>query len=171
MILTNYIQENRQDFIKKMKEISYDLGIPANWLMAVMFKESGLNHRAVNKYSGATGLIQFMPDTARRLGTSTDELKQMSNVDQLDYVKKYYWPLRYKVKSYTDAYLAVFFPAAMAKEDNFVLSTKQIAADTIARQNLALDYNSDRQLTKNEVERWALAGFIPEIQTILKKKE
>jgi len=171
MILTNYIYENRQLFIEKMKQISYDLGIPADWLMAVMYKESGLNHRAVNRHTGATGLIQFMPSTAESLGTSVYALRNMSNIEQLDYVKKYYWPLRYKIKSYADAYLAVFFPAAMAKDDDFVLSTSQLAADTIARQNSALDYNKDDKLTKAEIERWALAGFTTEIKEILKKKE
>jgi hypothetical protein len=170
MILTQFIRENRQLFIEKMKQISYDLGIPADWLMAVMYKESGLDHRAVNRHTGATGLIQFMPDTAERLGTSTYALRNMSNIEQLDYVKKYYWPLRYKIKSYADAYLAVFFPLAMAKPDDFVLTAGRLAADTIARQNAAIDYNNDHQLTKAEVERWALAGFTPEIREILKKK-
>src|SRR4051812_1834879 len=39
--------------------------------------------------SGATGLIQFMPSTARSLGTSTDAMAKMTDVAQLDYVAKY----------------------------------------------------------------------------------
>ncbi|NOY50442.1 MAG: transglycosylase SLT domain-containing protein [Chlorobi bacterium] len=154
-----------------MEQISYDLGIPADWIMAVMYKESRLDHRAVNRFTGATGLIQFMPTTASGLGTSTQALRSMSNIAQLDYVKKYYWPLRYRVKSYTDAYLAVFFPAAMAKSENFVLRTSHLAADTLARQNKVIDYNHDHELTKAEVQRWALSGFTSGIQEILKKKE
>ena len=38
----------------------------------------------------ATGLIQFMPKTAKNLGTSTQQLFKMSNVQQLDYVYKYF---------------------------------------------------------------------------------
>lgn len=171
MILTTYIHENRQLFIEKMKQISYDLGLPADWLMAVMYKESGLNHQAVNHRTGATGFIQFMPKTAESLGTSVYALRNMSNIEQLDYVKKYYWPLRYRIKSYTDAYLAVFFPVAIAKPDDFVLKTSMLAPDTIARQNPALDYNKDHELTKSEVQRWALSGFTPGIQQILKKKK
>ena len=37
----------------------------------------------------ATGLIQFMPKTAKNFGTSTQELFKMDNVKQLDYVHKY----------------------------------------------------------------------------------
>ena len=50
-----------------------------------MVFESRLNPQAVNPISGATGLIQFMPSTARG-GTTTAVLKRMSNVQQLDYV-------------------------------------------------------------------------------------
>lgn len=44
----------------------------------------------VNRASGATGLIQFMPSTAKQLGTTTDKLAAMTEVDQLDYVAKYF---------------------------------------------------------------------------------
>ena len=71
-----------------MEDICCELQIRPNWLMFVMYFESRLNHRAVNRISGATGLIQFMPSTARGLGTTTDALFNMSNVDQLYYVKK-----------------------------------------------------------------------------------
>lgn len=46
--------------------------------------------------SGAIGLIQFMPSTAKGLGTSTSALKQMTAVDQLAYVEKYFAP--YKIE-------------------------------------------------------------------------
>ena len=39
--------------------------------------------------SGATGLIQFMPNTAEGLGTSTGELAGMSRARQMHYVEKY----------------------------------------------------------------------------------
>ena len=42
---------------------------------------------------GATGLIQFLPSTARGLGTTTDALAGMSSVEQLNYVEKYFDPL------------------------------------------------------------------------------
>ena len=170
MILTGYITENKDGFFTKVYEITAKLGIDPNWLMAVMFKESGLNHRAVNHTTGATGLIQFMPATAASLGTTTEALKNMTNVNQLDYVYKYLHPYRFKMKSYTDVYLAVFFPAAIGKPDNYVLETSTLPASLIAEQNQSMDWNHDHKITKAEVERWALAGFPPDTVNLLKKK-
>ena len=80
MILTNYITENKALFINRVNEISTILGINPDWLMLDMYHESGLDSTAVNSNGGATGLIQFMPATAAGLGTSTDELLNMSDI-------------------------------------------------------------------------------------------
>ena len=82
----DFVKTNKDIFLQKVKEISSLLGINPNWLMFVMRWESSLNPAAVNPISGATGLIQFLPSTAKSLGTSTTALKNMSNIDQLDYV-------------------------------------------------------------------------------------
>jgi hypothetical protein len=37
----------------------------------------------------ATGLIQFMPDTAKELGTNSEELCRLSQVEQMQWVEKY----------------------------------------------------------------------------------
>src|SRR3990167_3056635 len=42
--------------------------------------------------SGAIGLIQFMPSTAHLLGTTTEQLAQMTAVEQLAYVRRYFEP-------------------------------------------------------------------------------
>ena len=120
--------------------------IRPNWLMFVMYFESRLNHRAVNRISGATGLIQFMPATARGLGTTTDALFNMSNVDQLYYVKKYLMPYRGKMKRWVDVYLAVFYPAALGNP-NYV-----ITRDVVAIQNPIFDINKDKDITVREIE-------------------
>jgi hypothetical protein len=59
-------------------------------MAAMAFETGGSFSPAVpNKAgSGAVGLIQFMPSTAKGLGTSTEALKKMSAVQQLDFVKK-----------------------------------------------------------------------------------
>ncbi|MDV6376366.1 hypothetical protein ORD21_17365 [Deinococcus sp. ZS9-10] len=51
--------------------------------------ESGVDPSRRNAVSGATGLIQFMPSTARELGTTTDALARMSRAEQLPYVERY----------------------------------------------------------------------------------
>ena len=126
MNFEEYIKENREEFTEKVNNISNELGIEANWLMFVMWFESRLNPKAVNPVSNATGLIQFMPLTAKGLNTTISELKAMSNVEQLDYVLKYLKPYKGKMKTWVDVYLAVFYPKAMGKP-HFVITPDIVA--------------------------------------------
>src|SRR5690606_34799001 len=78
-------------FIAKVEAMAERLGTQPEYLLAVMSFESGFSPSIRNGAgSGATGLIQFMPGTARELGTTTDALARMSAVDQLDYVERYF---------------------------------------------------------------------------------
>lgn len=159
-------------FSNKVRAISADLGIDPNWLMATMYKESKLNPQAQNtKFpvggGYATGLIQFIPDTARRLGTSTDALYRMDGIQQLDYVKKYFQPYAGRMKSYFDVYIAVFFPAAIGLPDNAPIATKSISASTVARNNPAIDLNKDGSITVAEFKEYLTGGFTATIKNIL----
>ena len=138
------------------------LEIQPAWLENVMWIESRLRPDAVNPVSGATGLIQFMPATAAALGTSTEALKKMSFDEQMEFVYLYLRPWKGKMKSQVDVYLAVFFPAAIDKDDNYVLQTSKLSPALIAKQNPAYDLNKDQKVTKGEV---AAA-----IERLLKKK-
>lgn len=73
----------------KIATISKKINCNAEDLAALIYAESGGNPKAVNGQSGATGLIQFMPGTAKRFNTSTQELYNMPAEKQLDYVDKY----------------------------------------------------------------------------------
>lgn len=148
----SYIKTNRDAFISKVEVLASALGILPEWLFAVMFIESGLNEKAYNSTSGATGLIQFMPTTAASLGTSTTALYNMSNVNQLDYVYTYLKPYAGRMHSLYDVYFAVFFPAAIGKADNYVLQTSTLSASKIASQNAVYDLNKDNQITVSEVK-------------------
>lgn len=170
MLFAEYVKENKSYFLDKVEEISRKLMIAPNWLMAVMYKESKLNHKAVNSTSGATGLIQFMPSTAQGLGTSTTALKNMSNIEQLDYVYKYYRPYISKLNSYPDLYLATFFPVALGKSDDYVMQTSSLPASIVARQNPAIDLNKDNKITVGEFKEYCYRQFDTTTQNILKKK-
>lgn len=170
MLFESYVRDNRSEFLAKVKSICAKLLIEPDWLMAVMYKESRLNPRAVNANGGATGLIQFMPATARSLGTTTAALKEMSNVEQLDWVYKYYKPYITKLNSYPDLYLATFFPAALGKLDDYVLQTSSLSAATIAAANPGIDLNKDRKITVGEFKDYCYAQFDTATQDILKKK-
>jgi hypothetical protein len=127
----------REQFIKRLTEISNELNIHPNWLMMVMFLESGVNPQAVNQTGGATGLIQFMPATAQGLGTTTTALKQMNHVQQLEFVRKYYQPYKQWLKSGEDLYLATFYPLALRKDDSYVIGSEKSEnyAKLVAKQN------------------------------------
>jgi hypothetical protein len=155
MNFVEYVKENRVEFTEKVASICSQLNIKPEWLMFVMWFESKLNPQAVNPISGATGLIQFMPSTARGLGTTTDVLKRMSNVQQLDYVLAYLRPYKGRMRTWVDVYLAVFYPRAMGNP-NFV-----ITSDIVAKQNKIFDLNKDLDISVKEIET-ALRKQIPE---------
>jgi hypothetical protein len=113
------VKSNRTEFENKVRSISDKLDINPDWLMFVMNGESGLNHLAVNPHGGATGLIQIKPNTAIKLGTTTDSLLNMSNIEQLDYVYKYYKPYAGRIKDLYDLYTINFLPIMFGKPDSF----------------------------------------------------
>lgn len=156
MIFENLIKENRQAFIAKVIEVATYLRVKPEHLMFLMWFETGhtLNHRIQNRI-GATGLIQFMPQTARFLGTTTDQLVMMTNVEQLEYVKKHLGMFRGKYHDWVDLYCGIFWPAAVGKPDSF-----RITSDIVAKQNPLFDINKDGDIEKAEI-RTALLKQIP----------
>ena len=170
MVYDYLVKENKAEFLAKVASIATKLGIIPDWLMIVMKVESSLNHRAENPMSGATGLIQFMPATASGLGTSTTSLKQMSNVDQLEYVYRYFKPYAGRLHDITDLYTVTFFPRALGKPDNYVLQTDTLSAGTIAAQNRPYDINRDNQITVAELKTSILKKVPSGVVEYLKKK-
>lgn len=190
MILTENIRcnkgESRAAFEKKVSEISAKLGINPNWLMVVMNHESGLNAQAVNKQPGdssdpytrsktrATGLIQFMPSTARGLGTSTQALYRMTNIEQLNYVYLFFRPFAGRIKSYFDLYMITFFPSAIGKPDDYIIQSPTVSASSVARENPPLDINKDGVVTVGEAKKIMLKvipqQYIDDVLTPAEKK-
>lgn len=147
MIFENLIKENKEQFIGKVISICQKLGVPPEWLMLLMWIETNhtLNHRIQNTIL-ATGLIQIMPATAIGLGTTVDKLKAMSNVEQLDYVYLHLKKFKGKYKTITDLYCAIFWPAAVGKPMDYL-----ITSDTVAKQNRLFDANRDLDISKQEI--------------------
>jgi hypothetical protein len=134
----------------------------AGKLMACMAWESGETFSASVKNmagSGATGLIQFMPATARdMLGTTTAKLALMTAEDQLNYVYKYFKKTidqRGPVTSLEDMYMAILLPSAVGKPSTHPLFTKGVAY----RQNAGLDSNKDGIVTKYEAAAHVRAKY------------
>ena len=144
----------RNAFVKKVREVSNRLGIDPNWLMAIMYTESARTFSpSIQNSIGATGLIQFMPKTAIGLGTTTTALKNMSAVDQLDYVEKYLNTYKNKLKSYVDTYFAIFFPLAIGKPDEWVIQGAGLSSSLIAKQNPLFNTNKDGKIQVWEVKK------------------
>lgn len=145
-------QKVSAEFREKVFGISEQLQVDPDYLMAVMAFESAESFRPDIKNmagSGATGLIQFMPATARGLGTSTDALARMSAVEQLEWVRTYFKPYSGRLITLSDLYMAVLWPRAIGKPDNYVLWSKATKPTTYA-QNAGLDANKDGFITKQE---------------------
>lgn len=129
-----------------------DLGMDPDDLMTCMAWESGRSFRPDVQNmagSGATGLIQFMPATARGLGTTTAQLAAMTAEDQLNYVWKYFEPYDGRLKTLGDLYMAILWPAGVGKPDSYVLWDKG-ARPTTYRQNAGLDTDRDGRITRAE---------------------
>jgi hypothetical protein len=146
-----------EEFQSAVTDTAGRLGIPEEHLYAAMSFETGgtFNPGITNAAgSGATGLIQFMPSTAKGLGTSTEELAGMSRARQMHYVEKY---LSNKGigpnSSLDDIYMAILFPAAVGKGDDYVLFGQGAMSGYTGRaydQNRGLDKNGDGSITKKE---------------------
>lgn len=79
------------NFYPKLVQMTTQLGMKPEDLIAVMTSESGMNPAAHNAGGGASGLIQFMPGTLKGLGYqgSTASFRQLSGEDQLPWIEKY----------------------------------------------------------------------------------
>lgn len=122
----------------------------ASWLMSCIAFESAETFSPSIKNaagSGATGLIQFMPSTAKGLGTTTKDLAKMTAVDQLEFVKEYFRPYARRIETLSDMYMAILLPKYIGKPESEVLFT---LGNTSYRQNSGLDINSDGIITKSE---------------------
>ena len=140
-------------FYNKVVEISKRIGCDPNDLMGVMYSESRINSKSTNSI-GATGLIQFIPSTAKSLGTTCDQLRNMSPEEQLVYVEKYLQRQKSKAKipdgqkiGRGTLYALVFLPA-FANRD--VLTSQ---GEKYYTANKGLDVDKDGKITKSDLDK------------------
>jgi len=104
---------------EKIVEVAGNLGIPdPGWLANLINFESGESFKASTTNSlGYVGLIQFGKGAATDLGTTRENLKALSEVQQMDWAEKYFQlPHKRQGASYKDPreiYMAVFYPSYM----------------------------------------------------------
>jgi hypothetical protein len=140
----------------------------ADWLMACMAWETGETFSPSVRNgagSGAIGLIQFMPATARALGTTSEQLALQTAENQLLYVERYFLPYKGRLNTLSDVYMAILWPAAIGKPEKALL-WDAATRPTTYRQNAGLDINKDWRITKEEaaskVVKKLRKGLLPE---------
>lgn len=140
-------------FRNKVKSIATNQKLDPNWYMAIMALETGesFDPAQPNGAGGsARGLIQFMPQVARELGTTSQELVMMTAVQQLDYVEKYFNKYRSNIRTFADMYMAVLWPIATSWSLDKVIWDKDGSTAAQYRANSGLDIDKDGKITKLE---------------------
>ncbi|SHH85037.1 N-acetylmuramoyl-L-alanine amidase, partial [Flavobacterium johnsoniae] len=167
------------EFRKKVIEICKDLWKDnylemANNLMAVFYWETGGTFKPDvpnRSKSGATGLIQFIPERADEyFGKHTIEIvpnyfdskekdlhnlprvtqfAKMSALEQLDYVKKYFEPQKNKKIKFVDFYLQVLFPVSSGKDEHVVFADKESKLD-LPSENKKIKEKRIAKYSKND---------------------
>ena len=109
------------EFIASVEALAEKRGISTSEIYKVIQGESGFKPTAQNK-SGATGLFQFMPATAKELGYSTRDIMKMSPVQQVELYDKYLDRWSYSSKNRLGIMQAA--PAFANREPEAVIYTK-----------------------------------------------
>lgn len=138
-------------------------------------KYAGLSKEAINKlddnFNGAVGLIQFTKDAIdalnkeNSLSLTKKKLALMRDIDQLDYVKKYFMLYNWykKLLSPEDIYLQVFAPIGIAKEEDYVLYKKYENPQTDKERTSTKNYNANKSVDEennndNKIQRSEILG-------------
>ncbi|MNQ10555.1 hypothetical protein D3C85_233960 [compost metagenome] len=144
-----------REFIIKVRDIAIKLQMPtegANWLMACMAFETGETFSpTIKNGAGAPyyGLIQFGAAAAKDSGTTLDALLKMTAEEQLEYVYRFFKPYTGKLKTLSDIYMRILWPAAVGKPEDYVIFDQKVRP-TAYVQNKGLDINKDGLVTKAE---------------------
>lgn len=136
------------EFLREMEGVAQRVGARPEDLMAVMALESNRTFApdVRNADTGATGLIQFMPSTARGLGTTTDALAGMSATDQLRYVERYLAPRRGHIGNLEGLYTSILYGSPQDDPARVLWSRGTEAYG----DNHGLDRNRDGRITAGE---------------------
>ena len=152
-VTTDKVKKNLgKEFLKEVKKAAKEINCNYKDLLALLNSESSLNPKAINSRTKAAGLLQFMPSTAKDLGTSTEEILNMSATEQLVYVVKYF-KIHKKIAGFkpnarldaADLYALTFLPGRAKRE---ILTD---SSEKYYKHNKGLDLDRDGKITKTEL--------------------
>jgi hypothetical protein len=145
--------------------VSRLISIEPDWLACVVSFETGgsfspsqpnmwaaadCKRRGV-PYYGAIGILQFMPDTCASLlslaptrpnfEAAMRRFEAMTFIEQLGYARRYLATYATRIKSLDDCYLAVFYPAAIGRTDDYVVGRRDAPGflGRVYQQNAGFD--------------------------------
>jgi hypothetical protein len=143
---------------RRVLELAARLELSVDHLCALIAHESGWRANARNPLGGAIGLIQFMPPTAKGLGTTTAALGKMNALEQLVYVEKFFARAKAgapgKQIGPRDVAIAAFLPSMIGHPDEHVAFRRDAPTAKERKSyydNAALDLDGNGQLTLGEV--------------------
>lgn len=146
------VRMHGDNFMEGILWIENQIGLKPEFLVPCMQFESRLDPKARNPLSSASGLIQFMEQTALNLGTTITRIRGLDAMGQLAYVYKYFkdfYDRGHKLNHWdlADTYMAILWPAGIGRPMDhpiFVPGSKAYAV------NWGLDANRDGLVTKAE---------------------
>lgn len=161
----------RSEAVKKIIAIATKRGFSPDALSIVIWKESKWNPTAQNTLSNATGLIQWLPSTAKSLyGLSVQEIKKLDILQQIDLIDRYYvqpYLINKGFKSFFDVYFAVFHPDLMGRPDSFEFAS---TGSLRYSQNKGLDIDKDGIITVKNIKDW-FKKDVPDLEIVYEKSK
>lgn len=153
------VTTNREAFGNKVIEVAGRLNLNPNWLMGLMYFETArtMSHTITNGL-GCVGLIQFCSPARTDLKVTANQLRAMTNVQQMEYVYKYFnlpfqKSLLSKVRHVTDLYLIIFYPISVGKPNDYVIGSHNGAYRTIYNNNPAFQDGTGKIKVQNVIDK------------------
>jgi len=145
------------DFLNSLESMCNRLNMNCMAVLSVMHYETGGSFRPdiKNPNSSATGLIQFMRSTAKKLETTTEDLSKMNQVEQLEYVEKYFNLIKdnFDEVDYLNpknVALAVFYPRAIGQGDDYIIAEEGRSRLDNRILKVNKDHDGDGKITADE---------------------
>lgn len=152
------------DFIKGVEKMADRLKTKPEYILAaISFETGGTFSPSITNGIGATGLIQFLKTTAKALGTTTDDLRKMAVVEQLEFVEKYLKPFKGKLDSLEAVYTSIL--SGSPKKPDDVL----FKLGTPAYKLNPLDWNDDGKITAREATTIVGARLFGGVKAVQRK--
>lgn len=151
-VLPRSLVKHGADAIAAARAAADRIGVPIEWLAFVLHLESSWNPKARNAQSGAIGLAQWLPSTARNLGVDPSAIPGMTIPEQLALLVRYARKVA-RGKSLdrpVDMWLLLFAPKHIGAEHPKVLFAR---GTTAYAQNSGLDFDRDGKITVDDMAR------------------